>query len=77
MDPEAGTAGLQAALRHDPTPGGAVALLVFFAFATAAPLDGRRAVRRETRRLEAAGRAVRVHDADSRVLRRAPSRTGS
>ena len=33
MDGEAHSAGLQAALRHDLTPGGAVALLVFFAFA--------------------------------------------
>jgi ferrous iron transport protein B len=33
MDPKVGSEGLQAALRHDLTPGGAVALLVFFAFA--------------------------------------------
>ena len=33
MDPKARSDGLQAALRHDLTPGGAVALLVFFAFA--------------------------------------------
>jgi ferrous iron transport protein B len=33
MEGDAHSAGLQAALRHDLTPGGAVALLVFFAFA--------------------------------------------
>jgi Fe2+ transport system protein B len=33
MDPKSGSEGLQAALRHDLTAGGAVALLVFFAFA--------------------------------------------
>ena len=33
MDPEAEGLSLQAALRQDLTPGGAVALLVFFAFA--------------------------------------------
>jgi ferrous iron transport protein B len=33
IEGEAGSAGLQQALRHDLTPGGAVALLVFFAFA--------------------------------------------
>ncbi len=33
MDPEAHSHGLQAALRHDLTPGGAIALLIFFAFA--------------------------------------------
>ena len=47
MDPEAGTAGLQAALRHDLTPGGAVALLVFFAFAMQC-LSTVAVVRRET-----------------------------
>jgi ferrous iron transport protein B len=33
MEPDAKSRGLQAALRSDLTPGGAVALLVFFAFA--------------------------------------------
>ena len=33
MDPEAQKGGLQAAIRRDLTPGGAVALLIFFAFA--------------------------------------------
>ena len=33
MDPESHQLGLQKALQHDLTPGGAVALLVFFAFA--------------------------------------------
>jgi ferrous iron transport protein B len=33
MDPDARSLGLQRALRKDLTPGGAVALLVFFAFA--------------------------------------------
>jgi ferrous iron transport protein B len=33
MEGDAASSGLQAALRHDLTPGGAVALLVFFAFA--------------------------------------------
>jgi ferrous iron transport protein B len=33
MEGDSHSAGLQAALRHDLTPGGAVALLVFFAFA--------------------------------------------
>jgi ferrous iron transport protein B len=33
MDPETHSAGLQAALRHDMTLGGAIALVVFFAFA--------------------------------------------
>ena len=33
MDPESQTLGLQNALRHDLTLGGAVALLIFFAFA--------------------------------------------
>lgn len=33
MEPDARSLGLQKALRHDLTPGGAVALLVFFAFA--------------------------------------------
>jgi ferrous iron transport protein B len=33
MDPESHKLGLQKALQHDLTPGGAVALLVFFAFA--------------------------------------------
>jgi ferrous iron transport protein B len=33
MEGNAGSAGLQEALRHDLTPAGAVALLVFFAFA--------------------------------------------
>jgi ferrous iron transport protein B len=33
MEPDAKSLGLQQALRHDLTPGGAVALLVFFAFA--------------------------------------------
>jgi ferrous iron transport protein B len=33
MDPESRSADLQTALRHDLTPGGAAALLVFFAFA--------------------------------------------
>jgi ferrous iron transport protein B len=33
MDPEANKGGLQAAIHHDLTPGGAFALLVFFAFA--------------------------------------------
>ncbi|HYL55806.1 MAG TPA: ferrous iron transporter B [Gemmatimonadales bacterium] len=33
IEGDAGSAGLQQALRHDLTPGGAVALLVFFAFA--------------------------------------------
>ena len=33
MDPETNKEGLQAALQHDLTPGGAAALLVFFAFA--------------------------------------------
>ena len=33
MDPETQKGGLQAAIRHDLTPGGAVALLIFFAFA--------------------------------------------
>jgi ferrous iron transport protein B len=47
MDPGAGTAGLQAALRHDLTPGGAVALLVFFAFAMQC-LSTVAVVRRET-----------------------------
>ncbi len=47
MDHEAGTAGLQAALRHDLTPGGAVALLVFFAFAMQC-LSTVAVVRRET-----------------------------
>jgi ferrous iron transport protein B len=47
MDPQAGTAGLQAALRHDLTPGGAVALLVFFAFAMQC-LSTVAVVRRET-----------------------------
>jgi ferrous iron transport protein B len=32
-DPETQKGGLQAAIRHDLTPGGAVALLIFFAFA--------------------------------------------
>ncbi len=47
MDAAAGTAGLQAALRHDLTPGGAVALLVFFAFAMQC-LSTVAVVRRET-----------------------------
>ena len=47
MDHAAGTAGLQAALRHDLTPGGAVALLVFFAFAMQC-LSTVAVVRRET-----------------------------
>jgi ferrous iron transport protein B len=33
IEGDAGSAGLQRALRHDLTPGGAVALLIFFAFA--------------------------------------------
>ena len=33
IESDAGSAGLQQALRHDLTPGGAIALLVFFAFA--------------------------------------------
>jgi ferrous iron transport protein B len=33
MDPESDKHGLEAALHHDLTPGGAVALLIFFAFA--------------------------------------------
>ena len=33
MDPESQSVGLQNALRHDLTLGGAVALLIFFAFA--------------------------------------------
>jgi ferrous iron transport protein B len=33
MDPATHKQGLQEALRHDLTPGGAVALLIFFAFA--------------------------------------------
>ena len=33
MDPRTHSEGMQAALRHDLTPGGAVALLIFFAFA--------------------------------------------
>ncbi|HVO50982.1 MAG TPA: ferrous iron transporter B [Thermoanaerobaculia bacterium] len=47
MDAGAGTAGLQTALRHDLTPGGAVALLVFFAFAMQC-LSTVAVVRRET-----------------------------
>jgi ferrous iron transport protein B len=47
MDPQAGSEGLQAALRHDLTPGGAVALLVFFAFAMQC-LSTVAVVRRET-----------------------------
>jgi len=47
MDPKAGSVGLQAALRHDLTPGGAVALLVFFAFAMQC-LSTVAVVRRET-----------------------------
>ena len=47
MDPKAGAEGLQAALRHDLTPGGAVALLVFFAFAMQC-LSTVAVVRRET-----------------------------
>ena len=47
MDPKAGGEGLQAALRHDLTPGGAVALLVFFAFAMQC-LSTVAVVRRET-----------------------------
>ncbi|HEX5855960.1 MAG TPA: ferrous iron transporter B [Thermoanaerobaculia bacterium] len=47
MDPKAGSEGLQAALRHDLTPGGAVALLVFFAFAMQC-LSTVAVVRRET-----------------------------
>ena len=47
MDAGSGTAGLQAALRHDLTPGGAVALLVFFAFAMQC-LSTVAVVRRET-----------------------------
>jgi ferrous iron transport protein B len=33
MDPESNKEGMQVALHHDLTPGGAVALLIFFAFA--------------------------------------------
>jgi ferrous iron transport protein B len=33
MDGESNQVGLQQALQHDLTPGGAVALLIFFAFA--------------------------------------------
>jgi len=47
MDPKAAGEGLQAALRHDLTPGGAVALLVFFAFAMQC-LSTVAVVRRET-----------------------------
>jgi ferrous iron transport protein B len=47
MEPEAGSEGLQQALRHDLTPGGAVALLVFFAFAMQC-LSTVAVVRRET-----------------------------
>jgi ferrous iron transport protein B len=47
MDPKVGSEGLQAALRHDLTPGGAVALLVFFAFAMQC-LSTVAVVRRET-----------------------------
>jgi ferrous iron transport protein B len=47
MDAHSGTGGLQAALRHDLTPGGAVALLVFFAFAMQC-LSTVAVVRRET-----------------------------
>ncbi len=47
MDPKAGSEGLQAALRHDLTAGGAVALLVFFAFAMQC-LSTVAVVRRET-----------------------------
>lgn len=47
MDPEAQSLGLQQALRHDLTPGGAVALLVFFAFAMQC-MSTMAVVRRET-----------------------------
>jgi ferrous iron transport protein B len=47
MDPKVGSEGLQAALRHDLTSGGAVALLVFFAFAMQC-LSTVAVVRRET-----------------------------
>ncbi|HMA29267.1 MAG TPA: ferrous iron transporter B, partial [Thermoanaerobaculia bacterium] len=47
MDPKSGSEGLQAALRHDLTAGGAVALLVFFAFAMQC-LSTVAVVRRET-----------------------------
>jgi ferrous iron transport protein B len=47
MDPKMGSEGLQAALRHDLTAGGAVALLVFFAFAMQC-LSTVAVVRRET-----------------------------
>jgi ferrous iron transport protein B len=47
MEGDADSAGLQAALRHDLTPGGAVALLVFFAFAMQC-MSTMAVVRRET-----------------------------
>ena len=47
IDGNAGSTGLQQALRHDLTPGGAVALLVFFAFAMQC-LSTVAVVRRET-----------------------------
>ncbi len=47
IDGDAGSSGLQRALRHDLTPGGAVALLVFFAFAMQC-LSTIAIVRRET-----------------------------
>ena len=47
IDGDAGSTGLQRALRHDLTPGGAVALLVFFAFAMQC-LSTIAIVRRET-----------------------------
>ena len=55
------SAGLQQALRHDLTPGGAFALLVFFAFAHAMHVHRRGGAPRN-RRLEVAGGAVRLHD---------------
>ena len=47
MEGTAGSAGLQEALRHTLTPGGAVALLVFFAFAMQC-MSTLAVVRRET-----------------------------
>ena len=61
VDPESHATDLQAALRHELTPAGAVALLVFFAFAMQC-MSTIAVVRRETNGWKWPIHAVRLHD---------------
>jgi ferrous iron transport protein B len=69
VDPATHSLGLQAALRHDMTLGGAIALVVFFAFAMQCT-STLAVVRRETNSWKFPRAAVRLHDRGR--LRRRP-----